>query len=144
MKPLPGWEGKKLHSLVPILFRRKTLQAAWEQVRKNGGAPGVDGEPVEEFGKHAAERLWEISEALRTHTWAPLPLKRVWIPKPDGTRRGLAVPSVKDRVVHAALATVLYPVFEDMFGDACFAYVSGKNAQGAVERIWTKAREGKT
>jgi RNA-directed DNA polymerase len=144
MKPLPKWEGKKLHSLMPLLCRRKTLQAAWEQVRKNGGAPGVDGETVEEFGEHAAERLWGISEALRTHTWAPLPLKRVWIPKPDGTKRGLAIPSVKDRIVHAALAMVLYSVFEDIFGEACFAYVPGKNAQGAVERIWTKAREGKT
>ena len=144
MKPLPKWEGKKRHSLMPLLCRRKTLQAAWEQVRKNGGAPGVDGETVEEFGEYAAERLWEISEALRTHTWVPLPLKRVWIPKPDGTKRGLGIPSVKDRIVHAALAMVLYSVFEDMFGEACFAYVPGKNAQGAVEWIWTKAKEGKT
>lgn len=143
MKPLPKWEGKKLHSVMPLLYRRKTLQAAWEQVRQKGGAPGVDGETVEEFGEDAAGRLWDISEALRTHTWVPLPLKRVWIPKPDGTKRGLAIPSVKDRVVHTALAMVLYSVFVDRFGEACFAYVPGKSAQDAVERIWTKAREGK-
>ena len=144
MKPLPKWKGRKLHSLMPLLCRKRTLQAAWEMVRRNGGAPGVDGETVEEFGERVRERLWELSEALRTRTWVPRPLKRTWIPKPDGTKRGLAIPSVGDRVVHAAIAIVLFPVFEDMFGEACFAYVPGKNAQQAVERVWTKAREGKT
>lgn len=143
MKPLPKWEGKKHHSLMPLLCRKKTLQAAWEQVRKNGGAPGVDGETVEEFGENAGERLWELSEALRLHTWRPKPLRRVWIPKPDGRKRGLAIPSVEDRVVHAALAAVLYPMFEDEFGEACFAYVPGKNAQQAVERVRNQAKAGR-
>ncbi|MGI0130812.1 MAG: group II intron reverse transcriptase/maturase [Thermoplasmata archaeon] len=143
MKPLPKWTGQKHPSLMPLLFRRKTLQAAWEQVRRNGGAPGVDGETVKEFGEHAKERLWELSEALRLHTWQPKPLRRVWIPKPDGRRRGLAIPSVEDRVVHAALANVLYPMFEDLFGEACFAYAPGRNAQQAVARVQAEAKAGK-
>ncbi len=143
MKPLPKWTGQKHSSLMPLLFRKKTLQAAWEQVRRNGGAPGIDGETVEEFGEHAKERLWELSEELRLHTWQPKPLRRVWIPKPDGRKRGLAIPSVEDRVVHAAIAIVLYPMFEDVFGEACFAYVPGKNAQQAVARVAEKGRAGK-
>ena len=143
MKPLPKWTGQKHPSMMPLLCRKKTLQAAWEQVRRNGGAPGVDGETVEEFGLHAKERLFELSEALRLGTWQPSPLRRVWIPKPDGRRRGLAIPRVEDRVVHTAIAIVLYPLFEDMFGEACFAYVQGKNAQQAVLRVQRQAQAGK-
>ena len=140
---MPRWEGQKLHSMMPFVFRRKTMVAAWEEVRKNRGAPGVDGESVEEFGAHEKERLWELSEALRRHEWQPKPLRRVWIPKPDGTRRGLAIPCVEDRVVHVAVAKVLYAVFEDEFGKACYAYVKGRSALDAVERVWTEARAGK-
>lgn len=142
MKPLPKWTGQKLFSLMPLLYRKKTLQAAWEQVRRNGGAPGVDGETVEDFEEHARERLFELSEALRLHRWHPKPLRRAWIPKPDGRKRGLAIPCVEDRVVHTALATVLHPIFEDRFGNACFAYIPGRNAQQAVERVNQYGRTG--
>ena len=143
MKPLPKWTGQKHPSMMPLLCRKATLQAAWEHVRKNGGAPGVDGETVEEFGEHATARLFEVSEALRLHTWQPKPTRRVWIPKPDGRKRGLAISCVEDRVVHAAIAIVLYPMFEDMFGEACFAYVQGKNAQQAVARVAHLGHKGK-
>ena len=143
MKPLPKWTGQKHPSMMPLLCRKATLQAAWEHVRKNGGAPGVDVETVEEFGEHATARLFEVSEALRLHTWQPKPMRRVWIPKPDGRKRGLAISCVEDRVVHAAIAIVLYPMFEDMFGEACFAYVQGKNAQQAVARVANLGHKGK-
>ena len=143
MKPLPKWTGQKHPSMMPLLCRKATLQAAWEQVRKNGGAPGVDGETVEEFDEHAKARLFELSEALRLHTWQPKPMRRVWIPKPDGRKRGLAISCVEDRVVHAAIAIVLYPMFEDTFGEACFAYVQGKNGQQAVARVANLGHEGK-
>lgn len=143
MKPLPKWTGQRHPSLMPLLCRKHTLQAAWEQVRRNGGAPGVDGETVEEFGKDARSRLWELSEKLRQHQWQPRSLRRVWIPKPDGRKRGLAIPCVEDRVVHVAIAIVLYPMFEDMFGEACFAYVQGKNAQQAVARVRDEGWKGK-
>jgi RNA-directed DNA polymerase len=139
----PRWEGQKLHSLMPFLYRKKTMVAAWENVRKNKGAPGVDGESIEDFGRQAKERLWELSEALRTKSWHPKPLRRVWIPKPDGTKRGLAVPCVEDRVVHAAVAEVLYAVFEDEFGPDCYAYVKGRNALDAVDRVYREASAGK-
>jgi len=104
----------------------------------------VDGETVEEFGENVGERLFGLSEALRLGTWQPKPLRRVWIPKPDGRKRGLAIPCVENRVVHAAIAIVLYPLFEDMFGEACFAYVQGKNAKEAVVRVQRQAQKGKT
>ena len=129
--------------MMPFVFRQKTLVGAWEEVRRNHGVPGVDGESVEEFDEHAKERLWELSEAVRTHEWRPKPLKRVWIPKPDGTKRGLAVPCVADRVVHRAVAKVLYEVFQDVFGPDCYAYVEGRSALDAVQRIQREGQKGK-
>ncbi len=139
---MPRWEGRKLHSLMPFVYRRRALEAAWERVRKNMGAPGVDGESIEDFGAHAKRRLRELSEAIRTKSWHPKPLRRVWIPKPDGTKRGLAVPCVEDRIVHTAVAEVLYSVFEDDFGPDCYAYVEGRSALDAVERVDGAARAG--
>jgi len=139
---MPRWEGRKLHSLMPFVCRKKTMVAAWESVKRNKGAPGVDRESIENFEAHAKERLWELSEAIRTKSWHPKPLRRVWIPKPDGTKRGLAVPCVEDRVVHAAVAGVLYAVFEDEFGPDCYAYVKGRSALDAVERVDLAARAG--
>jgi hypothetical protein len=119
-KPSPldrlRWEGRKLPSLMPLVFDPKTLAAAAEEVKRNHGVPGVDGESVEEFFENVQERIQELSEAIRTHEWRPKPLKRIWIPKPDGTKRGLAVPCVADRVLHIAVAKVVYAVFQDEFG----------------------------
>ena len=143
MKPLPRWEGHKLHSLMPLLFRKRTVMAAWEKVRKNKGAPGVDGETVEEFEKDLKRRTMAIGEDLRLFRWQPKPLRRVLIPKPDGRKRGLSIPCIEDRVVHGALAIVLYPVFEDRFGPECFAYMNGRSALDAIERVRNGIRAGK-
>lgn len=129
--------------MMPLIYRKKTMAAAWDDVKRNKGGPGVDGESVEAFGTNVKQRLWELSEALRTHAWHPKPLRRVWIPKPDGTQRGLAVPCVEDRVVHAAVARVLYAVFEDAFGPDCYAYVHGRSALDAIARIQRDAAAGK-
>lgn len=138
----PRWEGRKIPSLMPLVFDKKTLVAALGEVRRNHGVPGVDGESVEEFSENAEERLQELSEALRKHEWHPKPLKRIWIPKPDGTKRGLAVPCVEDRVVHTAVAKVVYSVFESEFGPDCYAYVRGRSALDAVQRIQREGRLG--
>jgi RNA-directed DNA polymerase len=128
---------------MPLVFDKKTLVAALGEVRRNHGVPGVDGESVEEFSENAEARLQELSEALRKHEWHPKPLKRVWIPKPDGSKRGLAVPCVEDRVVHRAVAKVVYSVFENAFGPDCYAYVKGRSALDAVQRIQREGRSGK-
>ena len=129
--------------MMPFVFDPRTLAEAWEEVRRNNGVPGVDGESVEKFAEHAKERIGTLSEAVRTHEWRPKPLKRVWIPKPDGTKRGLAVPCVADRVVHRAMAKVVYAVFQDEFGPDCYAYVKGRSALDAVQRVQTEGQAGK-
>jgi len=143
VKPLLKWEGRKLHSLMPLLFRKRTVIAAWDKVRKNKGAPGVDGETVEEFEKDLKRRTMAIGEALRLFKWNPKPMKRVWIPKPDGRKRGLSIPCIEDRIVHSAIAMVLYPVFEDRFGPEYFAYMEGRSALHAIERVREGIRNGK-
>jgi len=128
---------------MPLLFRKKTIMASWEKVRANKGAPGVDGETVEEFEKDLKRRTMAIGEALRLFKWHPKPLRRVWIPKPDGRKRGLSIPCTEDRIVHSAVAMVLYPVFEDRFGPECFAYMEGRSALHAIERVREGIRNGK-
>lgn len=143
MRKLPKWEGRKLHSVMPLLFRRRSLLAAWEDVKRNKGAPGVDGVTVEDYAKDAKARLKELSEALRTHAWHPRPLRSVPIPKAGGGTRELRVACVEDRVVAAAVARILYAVFEDEFGPDCYAYVEGRSALDAVQRVQAEARKGR-
>jgi RNA-directed DNA polymerase len=128
---------------MPLVFDKKTLVAALGEVRRNHGVPGVDGESVEKFSENAEERLQKLSAALRKHEWHPKPLKRIWIPKPDGSKRGLAVPCVEDRVVHAAVSKVVYSVFESEFGPDCYTYVRGRSALDAVQRVQREGRSGR-
>ena len=93
------------------------LRAAWRRVKANAGAPGMDGMPVEAFPAFARQHWPRIRSALMEGTYRPAPVRRVFIPKPDGSQRPLGVPTVLDRVIQQALAQVLTPLFEDGFSD---------------------------
>jgi RNA-directed DNA polymerase len=92
---------------------RENLQRAWEQVRANHGAPGIDGMTVEAFPDFVRSPQWAaVKEALQQGTYRPQPVRRVYIPKADGGQRPLGIPTVLDRVIQQALAQVLGAVFE--------------------------------
>ncbi|MEN3360911.1 MAG: RNA-directed polymerase, partial [Mycobacteriales bacterium] len=101
--------GRRFHALFDKVHRRDVVQRAWEQVRRNGGAAGVDGvtiAAVEEYG--VGRLLDELVTELRERTYRPLPARRVFIPKPGSDeRRPLSIPSVRDRIVQAAVKIVL-------------------------------------
>ena len=106
--------GRRFHALRDKVYRRDVLGRAWVAVRRNNGAPGIDATTLADVEEYGVDRLLgELAEDLRNGRWRPSPARRVFIPKPGTTeQRPLSIPSVRDRVVGAALKIVLEPIFE--------------------------------
>src|SRR6476659_4052583 len=106
--------GRRFHALGDKIYRRDVLERAWEDVRRNGGAAGIDRITIADVEEYGVSRLLdEVAAALKEGRWRPLPARRVFIPKPGSLeRRPLSIPSVADRVVQAAVKIVLEPIFE--------------------------------
>lgn len=116
------------------IFSRANLFIALERVRKNKGAPGIDGMTVEELPDHLRQHWAGIRAKLDRGTYVPSPAKRVAIAKPNGGVRQLGIPTVLDRMMQQALHQVLSPIFEPTFSEASYGFRVGRNAHQAVEQ----------
>ena len=137
-----GVKGDRWYSLIDKVYAPATLSAAWQKVKANGGAAGVDGQTIERFNARAELYLAELSTALREGSYRPQPIKRVEIPKGDGRTRPLGIPTVKDRIVQTAVKFVLEPIFEAAFSPAELRLPAGTQLPGCVARGGTADRDG--
>jgi RNA-directed DNA polymerase len=126
---------RKWHSLIDKVYLPRNLQAAWERVRANGGAAGIDGITVGQFARRADERLAALSADLRAKTYRPQPVRRAYIPKSGGGKRPLGIPTVRDRVVQQALLQVLQPIFEAKFSSRSHGFRPERGCATALEVV---------
>ncbi len=121
----------------------ENLRTAWRRVKTNAGAPGIDGMNVEAFPAFSRKHWPRIRSALMAGSYRPAPVRRVFIPKPDGSQRPLGVPTVLDRVIQQAVAQVLTPLYDDGFSDHSYGFREGRSAHQAVRHVeacWTEGR----
>ena len=135
----------RFYLLYDKLYRWDVLVYAYARCRANQGAAGVDGQTftdIEEYG----ERRWleELAKELREQTYQASPVKRVWIPKPDGKQRPLGIPTIRDRVVQMAAVVVLEPIFEADLPSEQHAYRPGQSALDAVHKVQELLKSGYT
>lgn len=139
-----GVEGGKWYSLMDKVSAPKTLALAWEKVRGNRGAAGVDGQSVERFEAQAERYLAELGQALREGSYWPEAVKRVEIPKGKGQTRPLGIPTVKDRIVQTAVKLVIEPIFEVQFLATSYGFRPGRGCKDALREVDALLKAGYT
>ena len=127
--------GRRFHALYDKVHRRDVMWRAWGQVRRNNGAPGIDQTTLTDVEQYGVTRLLgELEAELKAGAYRPLPARRVFIPKPSSDeRRPLSIPSVRDRIVQAAVKIVLEPVFEADFLPCSFGFRPKRSAHDGLQ-----------
>jgi group II intron reverse transcriptase/maturase len=132
----------KVHSLIDKVYKLLNLYIAWEKVKANKGAGGVDKVSLEEFQQNLELNLQEIHRLLCEDRYIPQPIRRVWIPKSNGDKRPLGIPTIRDRVVQQALLNRLSRIFEPKFLDCSFGFRPNRSTHQAIERIEDHLKNG--
>jgi RNA-directed DNA polymerase len=140
-----GVKGGKWFSLIDKVYALANLRAAFAKVKANSGAAGVDHQTIEMFERHLEENLEKLSRSLREGSYQPQAVRRVWITKLGSKeKRPLGIPTVKDRVVQAALLHVLEPIFEREFAAQSYGFRPNRGCKNALGRVGELLKAGYT
>lgn len=138
-----GVKGGRWFSLRDKVYAAGNLRASWTKVRENRGAAGIDGTSIARFAAQEERYLKQIEEELRTGSYEPEAVRRVYIPKPGtAKKRPLGIPTVKDRIVQTALRHVLEPIWEKQFLDQSYGFRPGRGCKDALRRVDELLRAG--
>jgi len=130
-----GLKGGRWYSLIDKIDRESTLIAAYEEVKSKRGSAGVDGMSIENFTKKKEEHLKEIRRQLGVKDFKAQAVRRVYIPKGNGRRRPLGIPTIRDRIIQTAIKMVIEPIFEHDFHEMSFGFRPGKSTKDALRRV---------
>jgi RNA-directed DNA polymerase len=128
--------------IIDRIIAEHNIWSAYEKVRKNKGVPGIDGMTVYELHKHLDGNMPSIRESIVDGTYRPQPVKRVAIPKPDGSKRNLGIPTVVDRTIQQAILQIIEPIIDSYFSNHSYGYRKGRNAHQAIEQAQRYYEEG--
>lgn len=131
-------------NLLERILDRNNLNQAYLKVKRNGGSAGIDGMTVEEMLPYLKEHREQLLEELRSERYKPKAVRRVEIPKPDGGKRMLGVPTVIDRMIQQAIVQVLQPIYEPLFSESSYGFRPKRSAQQAMKQALKYYNEGYT
>jgi len=136
---------RRFHALYDKVHRRDVLERAWELVRANHGAAGIDKQSIADVEEYGVSKLLDqLAADLKEGGWRPLPARRVFIPKPGRDElRPLSIPAVRDRIVQAAAKLVIEPIFEADMLECSFGFRPGRSAHDALQVLVDEAWRGK-
>lgn len=140
--PGEGKERDGAENLLKRILDRNNLNRAYKQVKRNHGAPGIDGMTVEQALPWLQEHRAELLQSIREGTYNPSPVRRKEIPKPDGGVRKLGIPTVVERIIQQAIAQQLQPIYEPLFSDVSYGYRPKRSGQQAVRQVKNYAEQG--
>ena len=128
--------------LMEMILSKENMEKAIKSVKSNKGAPGVDKMTVNEIDDYFNKHMDEVKTSIMSKKYKPLPVRRVYIPKPNGKERPLGIPAVKDRVVQQAVAQVLSAMYDEHFSEHSYGFRPNRSAKGAINEALLHLNEG--
>ena len=128
--------------LIEVILSKENLNRAYKKVVANKGASGVDGVTVEELGDYIRENREKIVTSLRNRTYIPKPVRRVYIPKDNGKKRPLGIPTALDRTIQQAIAQPISDIYEGIFSDYSYGFRAGRSCHDAIRQALEYLNDG--
>ena len=128
--------------LMEVILNQRNMEKAIKSVKSNKGAPGIDKMTVNEIDEYFNKHMDEVKTSIMNKKYKPLPVRRVYIPKPNGKERPLGIPAVKDRVVQQATAQVLSAMYDEHFSEHSYGFRPNRSAHGAINEALSHLNEG--